>query len=121
MWFPRFPRTRFKPSETPALPFNSSPQEVGRLKLLRGHPQWEALAALLERVAQAEYDRLAQALPYEEYLTQCGAYQSARRTVDLVDTLIEKADAIHARERDDTQYGRDHRRSIFFGSHLWNS
>lgn len=118
-WFPRFPRIRSKASPTPSLPFNSSLQEVAALKALRDHSAWRHHQALLERVAQHEYDRLAQQLPYEEYLAQCGAYQAARKAVDLVDTLIEKADAIHdsTRQSDDTK--RAHTRSIFFGSPFW--
>jgi hypothetical protein len=118
-WFPRFPKIRSKPSETPSLPFNSSLQEVGHLKALRAQPGWVHLQTLLERVAQAEYDRLAMALPYEEYLAQCGAYQASRRAVDLVDTLIEKAELAHGHKRDTDDHRRDHAKSIFFGSPNW--
>jgi len=118
-WFPLFPRIRSKPSETPALPFSSSLQEVAHLKALRASPEWPHLQALLERVAQAEYDRLGTGLPYEEYLAQCGAYQAARRAVDLIDTLIEKADANHGRQSDAILHEREHKRSIFFGSPHW--
>jgi len=75
--------------------------------------------ALLERVAQAEYDQLGTGLPYEEYLAQVGAYQASRRAVDLVDTIIEKAERMKEDVRHDTEYRRDHARSIFFGSPEW--
>ena len=64
------------------------------------------MQGLLERVAQSEYDRLASGLPYEEYLAAVGAYQASRRAVELVDTLIAKAQQIHDRT--------DHRNSIFY-------
>jgi hypothetical protein len=67
-------------------------------------------------VAQSEYDRLATGLPYEEYLAQVGAYQSAARAVDLVDTLIAKADELNGRKRDDTEHKRDHRAAITYSS-----
>lgn len=118
-WFPRFPRIRSKPSPTLSLPFNSSLQEVERLRELKAHPAWKHLQHLWERVAQAEYDRLGQGLEYDQYLAAMGAYQAARRTVDLVDTLIEKADAHHARERTTDTSARDHSTAIFYGSHLW--
>jgi hypothetical protein len=70
-------------------------------------------------VAQAEYDRLGQALPHDQYLAQCGAYQASRRAVDLVDTLIAKADDKNARERDTEQYRRDHTQSVTYGTPHW--
>ena len=118
-WFPRFPRIRSKPSETLWLPFNSSLQEVGHLKALRDHPQWPHLVALLERVAQAEYDRLGANLPYEEYQFQCGAYQACRRAIDLVDILIEKAERTDDSRRVADESRRNHERSIFFGTPNW--
>lgn len=118
-WFPQFPRIRSRRSETPVLPFNSSLQEVAHLKALKEGPHWAHLQALLERVAQHEYDQLGANLGYEQYLAQCGAYQACRRMVDLVDTLIEKADATDARTRDSDDHAREHRKSIFFGTHLW--
>lgn len=118
-WFPTFPKIRSKPSETPSLPFNSSHQEVAHLKALREQPGWVHYQALLERVAQAEYDRLGMALPYEEYLAQVGAYQACRRAVDLVDTLIEKAETVHGHKRESDEHRRDHARSIFYGSPSW--
>jgi hypothetical protein len=118
-WFPHFLKTRSRPSETHSLPFNSSLQEAGHLKALRAAAGWAHYQALLERVAQAEYERLATALPYEEYLAQCGAYQAARRAVDLVDTIIEKAERIETDGRHESESGRDHARSIFFGSPQW--
>jgi hypothetical protein len=75
---------------------------------------------LLERVAQAEYDKLGTGLPYEEYLAQCGAYQACRRMVDLVDLLIEKAANTHNQRRENDEHGRDHARSIFYGSPDWS-
>jgi hypothetical protein len=77
------------------------------------------LQALLERVAQSEYDRLGMGLPYEEYLAQCGAYQAARRAVDLVDTIIEKAERVQDNGRHESESRRDHAKSIFFGSPEW--
>ena len=118
-WFPRFPRIRSKPSATPALPFNSSLQEVGHLKALREQPGWVHLQALLERVAQAEYDRLGTGLAYEEYLAQCGAYQACRRMVDLVDDLIETAKRTQTQRTDEYEHRRDHAKSIFYGTPDW--
>jgi hypothetical protein len=73
----------------------------------------------LERVAQSEYDRLGQALPHDQYLAQCGAYQACRRAVDLVDTLIAKADEHNARQRDATEHTRDHLKSVTYGTPHW--
>lgn len=70
-------------------------------------------------MAQSEYDRLGHGLEYEQYLGACGAYQSARRMVDLVDTLIQKAEEHDDRTRTADTTDRDHRRSITYGSHLW--
>jgi hypothetical protein len=118
-WFPHFLRTRSRPSETHSLPFNSSLPEAAHLKALRAAPGWAHYQELLERVAQAEYDRLGTGLPYEEYLAQCGAYQAARRAVDLVDTIIEKAERIQSNGRHESEHGRDHKRSISFASPEW--
>jgi hypothetical protein len=63
-------------------------------------------------VAQSEYDKLGQGLAYDDYLAVQGAYQASVRTLDLVDTLIKKADEIHGRERDDSKLDRDHRAAI---------
>src|SRR4051812_23646223 len=115
-WFPRFPRTRSRQSPTPLLPFSSSVEQVAGLKALREHPQWKHLQGLLERVAQAEYDRIANGLAYDDYLAAMGAYQACRRAVDLVDQLIEKADQHNARQRDTAEHGQQHRDSIFFAS-----
>jgi hypothetical protein len=60
-------------------------------------------------------------LPYEEYLAQCGAYQASRRAIDLVDTLIEKAEKTDDVRRDAEFQRRDHAKSIFFGSPQWPS
>jgi hypothetical protein len=48
-----------------------------------------------------------------------GAYQAAKRTVELVDTLIEKVDEHNARKRDTDASERDHRDAITFGSPNW--
>lgn len=114
-WWPRFLKTRSR-DRTPSLPHNSSLPEVEGLRKLRTHPAWEHLQALLERVAQQEYDQLAQGLPHDQYLAQVGAYQCARRYVDLVDTLIEKADEYYGRTRDTTEHDRAHRGAIFYAS-----
>jgi hypothetical protein len=70
----------------------------------------------LERVAQSEYDQLAGGLEYEAYHAQVGKYQACRGIVDLVDTLIAKADAHDARHRATDEHERDHRAAITFGS-----
>ena len=69
-------------------------------------------------MAQSEYDLLATGLGYEEYHHQVGAYQCARRAVDLVDTLIAKVEDHDRLARPDTS-ARDHQRAITYGSHLW--
>lgn len=118
-FFPQFPRTRSKPSETLQLPFNSSLPEAEQLKALRSHSGWKAMVALLERVAQADYNLLAQGLEYEAYHQAVGAYQRSRAMVDLVDNIIEKAERIHEHGRESGSAGRDHERSILFGSPDW--
>ena len=115
-WFPRFPRIRSKPSKTPELPYSSSLEQVEALKALRKHPAWKHLQALLERVAQSEYDRLAGGLAYEDYHAQVGKYHACRGIVELVDTLIEKADAHDARHRTSDEHERAHRTSITVNS-----
>jgi hypothetical protein len=62
---------------------------------------------------------LGAGLAYEQYLAAVGAYQASRRAVDLVDTLIEKADEAHGRKRDATEHAIDHGRTIFYGSPHW--
>lgn len=120
-WFPRFPKIRSKRSETPLLPYSSSLQEVERLRALRDQPAWKHLQALWERVAQAEYDKLGAGLAYEDYLAVVGAYQAAKRTLELVDTLIAKADEYNARHRTTDDAERDHRQSIFVSGPFWPS
>src|SRR4051812_39801847 len=115
-WFPRFPRIRSRQRPTPQLPFNSSLEQVAALASLREAPGWKHHQDLLERVAQAEYDRIAGGLPYEEYLAAVGAYQASRRAVDLVDTLIQKAAEHNGRKRDTAEHEREHSSSIFFAS-----
>jgi thymidylate synthase len=73
----------------------------------------------LERVAQSEYDQLARGLPHDEYLVQCGRYQSARRQVDLVDTLIHQLKDTDERERAAAQHTRDHLKSVTYGTPHW--
>jgi hypothetical protein len=70
-------------------------------------------------VAQSEYDRLAGGLAYEDYHAQVGKYQACRGIVDLVDTLIEKADAHNARERATDDHARDHSHSITINTPNW--
>lgn len=118
-WFPRFRRTPSKGSPTPPLPFNSSLQEAEGLAQLRAHPRWKDLQALLERVAQQEYDRLGDGLGYEEYLAQVGAYQASRRAIDLVDLILEKAETNHDRTADAERAHRDHTRRITYGTPFW--
>jgi hypothetical protein len=89
------------------------------LQALRAHPAWHRLVGLLERVAQAEYDRLGQGLSHDEYLAQVGAYQASRRAVDLVDNLLEKAKDDDDSAKRATESKRDHTRAITFGSPHW--
>ena len=116
-WFPRFPKIRSKPSQTHSLPYNCSPEEVERLAVLRQHPAWRHLQNLLERVAQAEYDQLAMGsgddAGYDHYLLALGRYQAASRMVDLVDTLIKKA---NDRTKPDDRVESDNRAAFSYSS-----
>lgn len=123
-WFPKF-RKIHSGRATPSLLWASSLPEqealAEHLRALKAHPAWRHYQALLERVAQQEYDQLGQGLGYEQYLAQCGAYQACRRSVDLVDTLIAKVDDLNGRRTDESNHKRDHRDAIFFGSPIWQS
>lgn len=70
-------------------------------------------------MAQAEYDRLAQGLPHDEYLAQVGAYQACRRMVDLVDTLIAKAEALDERIDTADRERRDHSKRVTYATPHW--
>src|SRR4051812_41310055 len=118
-WFPKFRRILSGPA-TPSLSWGCSLEQAERLRALKAHPAWHHLEDLLKQVAQYEYDQLGKGLEYEQYLTQVGAYQAARRAVDLVDSLIQQADNINGRRAESEQHERDHSRSIFFGSALWD-
>lgn len=126
-WSPKFPKILGKWSHRPVapsvpnLPFHSSPEEVEHLKSLRDNPNWRHYQALLERVAQAEYDQLATPLGQDRYHFQVGAYQASRRHVDLVDALITKWEEHCARSERDRDTGHDNRSAIFYGTALWES
>jgi hypothetical protein len=87
--------------------------------VLRTHPAWEAYQGLLERVAQAEYDRLSQGLPHDQYLTQCGKYQACRSMVDLVDILLTHLKDDNERQRLTREHARDHHAAITYGTPNW--
>jgi len=86
------------------------------LAVLRAHPRWKDLQNLLERRAQEEYNRLADGLPYEEYLAQVGCYQAYRQVVDLVDTILSHVKDNDERESAAREHARDHTQSVFYAS-----
>jgi len=125
-WFPKFRsilnlRRQDSRGHPVVLPFQCSVEEVEHLKALRGHPAWKHYSALLERVAQAEYERLAGGLPFEQYQFQCGAFAASRRNFDLVDALITKLEEYAKRSERDADAARDNRDALFYGTDLWDT
>jgi hypothetical protein len=74
------------------------------------------LQNLWERVAQAEYDKLGAGLAYDDYLAVMGAYQACRRNMEIVDTLIAKAQELNERTERDTESRRNQRDALFTSS-----
>lgn len=72
-------------------------------------------------MAQAEYDQLATPLGVKRYWFQCGAYQSARRHVDLVDALLLKWEDHVNRSQQSRDAQRDTHASLFYGTNLWDT
>lgn len=75
------------PSPRPRL-WGVSDPELEHLLALRQSPAWATWEKVLDRVWQAEAERLVEGLPHDEYLKVAGAVHALRRIAGLVDAIL---------------------------------